>query len=183
MTCLKAELEKRGFTVIAVYEEIVPGWEDMYSERWGRLELERAIVRAKDAKAVLVAPSVDRFRRSWNPKWRKKQPQPPLNLFEIKRLLDEADGVQLATLIHPDTPPEQVRSEQTKRGQAGKASYGGRPKETKKAKRLRLVPVARALWKKGCSYRRIGRRLKVHWSTVRDWLRGEGKSAHPADGD
>jgi predicted site-specific integrase-resolvase len=39
LTRLRAELEKRGFTVIAVYQEIVPGWDYMCSGRWGRLRL------------------------------------------------------------------------------------------------------------------------------------------------
>lgn len=179
---LKTELEKRGFTVIAVYWEIVPGWEYIHSEWWGRLGLERAILKAKEANGLVVAESVERFRRTYDPDW-KKRPQPlPLTLFDMKRLMDEAEGVQLATLIHPDTPPRKVRSEQTKRGQAGKGNYGGRPKESRKARRLRLLPVARALWKKGCSYRRIARKLKIHWSTIRDWIKREEKSAHLATG-
>jgi hypothetical protein len=40
---LKRELEARGFTVIAVYCEIVPGWEYACSGRWGRVKFECAI--------------------------------------------------------------------------------------------------------------------------------------------
>src|SRR6266511_2226742 len=168
---------KRGVPLIAVFWEIVPGWEEMYSDKGGRLGFERAILKAKAAGAVLASASVDRFRRSWDPDWKKRKRQRRLSVFEFESLMTEADGVPLATLIHPDTAPNEVRSYQTKRGRAGKGNCGGRPRERfpKKAIRLEKRPVAVVLWKQGFSYRQISRRLNVSWSTIRDWIKSDHK--------
>jgi len=180
LAILKMEVEKRDVPVIAVFWEIVPGWEEMYSDKWSRLEFERAILKAKAAGAVIAAASVDRFRRSWDPDWKKRKRQRRLSVFEIESLMTEADGVPLATLIHPDTAPNEVRSYQTKRGQAGKGNYGGRPAERfpKKAIRLEKKPEAIALWKQGFSYRRIGRLWNVTRSTIRDWTKNVHQKPH-----
>jgi len=179
---MKRELEKRGLIVIAVYWEIVPGWERADSERWGRHALDCAIAKARHANAVVVTESVDRFRRSYRRDWKPGQPQPPLNALDLKWLMDEAAGVRLATLLHPDTPPDEVRSEQTKRGQTGKGNYGGRPVEQfpKKAKRLKLKPLALWLWGEGVSYRQIADELDAPFTTVHGSIRPE-KSVHSAN--
>lgn len=169
---LVAEMEKLGFLVIAIFQEVVPGWEEV------RIGFEKAVLKAKDAGAVIVAESVSRYIRIL--RYRSRRFQPP-SVFDMRRLMAEADGVPLATLVHPDAPESEERSEQTKRGQAGKGNYGGRPKEQfrKKAKRLKQKPKAIALRREGFSYRQIGRKLGVHWSTIRDWTKDE-KTAHPA---
>jgi DNA invertase Pin-like site-specific DNA recombinase len=167
ISTLRRELEKRGFSVIEVVQEIASGWLD------SRIGFFRAITKAKAADAVVVALSVDRFRRAY--RYHPSDKILPLNVIEVEELMSEAAGVQLATLIHPDTPPEQVRSEQTKRGQVATGRYGGRPKETKKERRVRLLPVVLKLRKSGWSYRKIGRKVKVHWGTVRDWISQRGE--------
>jgi DNA invertase Pin-like site-specific DNA recombinase len=176
---LRAEVEKRGCWVVDVFREIVPGWEDMYGEKWGRQAFERAIQRAKELNAVVVAESVSRFRRSFDPTWRKGDQQPPLSVAEIEALMAEAEGVRLATLVPPDSPLEEVRSYETKRGQGGKNRRGGRPAKvnevSKKAKRHLLKPKAKALHSEGYSYRWIGIKLGAPWSTVRDWIKSEQK--------
>jgi len=150
-----------------------------FGYKWGRLEFERAILMAKDSGAVIAAASVDRFRRSWDPDW-KKRCQRRLSVFKIESLTTEADGVPLATLIHPDTEPNEVRSYQTKRGQAGKGNCGGHLAEkfSKKARRLVKKPKVIALWKQGFSYRQIACRLNVPWSTIRDWTKTVHKKPH-----
>jgi len=167
-TNCKAAVDKRGCSVVEIIEEIASGW---LEERIG---FERAILAARAAGATIVAESVDRFKRSWPKR------NAPLSVFDMNRLMAEAVGVRLATVVHPDTPPNEVRSYQSKRGQAGKGNYGGRPKAEypKKARRLRLSPEAIAFRHEGKSYRQIGALLNVSWSTVRDWLKRE-KTAHP----
>ena len=90
LAILKMEVEKRDVPVIAVFWEIVPGWEEMYSDKWSRLEFERAILKAKAAGAVIAAASVDRFRRSWDPDWKKRKRQRRLSVFEIESLMTAA---------------------------------------------------------------------------------------------
>src|SRR5438094_5240014 len=86
---LKTELEKRGFKVIAIYSETEPGWRDR------RIGFERAIDNAQSAGAVVVAESVDRYRKSWVPDWNDRKRQRRLSVFDVKRLMAEADGVPL----------------------------------------------------------------------------------------
>jgi DNA invertase Pin-like site-specific DNA recombinase len=181
MENLRREVARRGLVVLGAYREIVPGWEEMHGDKWGRRAFEKAVYKAQAASAVVVAESVDRFRRAFSPKWRENHRQASLTVMEMKRLMDEVDGVRLATLLHPDMPPKGVSSAQTKRGQAGKGNYGGRPKRKhpKKEERLTKKPLAIEMRKGGYSYRRIARELNVPWSTVRDWVRHVEKSAHP----
>jgi DNA invertase Pin-like site-specific DNA recombinase len=162
---LKNEVEKLGFVVVEIFEEIGSGWVD------GRPEFERAVLKAQSMRAVLVAACMDRFRRCW--RYQTECETPPLNLFEMKRLMTEADGVRLATLIHPDAPRSVVRSEQTKWGQAGRGNYGGRPvrRFPKKEKRLAKKPQAVDMRKAGLSYGQISRALRIPRSTVRDWIK------------
>jgi predicted site-specific integrase-resolvase len=71
---LKAALERRGFTVIAVYEEIVPGWESMDAEFDLRSAFMSAVHKAIATNSIIVAVSVDRFKRSLRDRWRKGRP-------------------------------------------------------------------------------------------------------------
>jgi hypothetical protein len=162
-----------------VISDIIPGWEHVGSKR-GRHEFERAVFLAKQHGAVIVAESVNRFRRPFDPDYKGRKQELPLSLFDLKRLMVEAEGVPLVTIVPPDTSPSEVRSYQTRRGQAGKDCFGGRPQKRfpKKATRLELTPAAIQLWNAGFSYRKIGQKLGVHFSTVRDWLKCWQKSAH-----
>src|SRR6184192_3347760 len=51
-TYLKTEVEKRSFPIIAVFEEIAPGWQDC------RIGFKKAILKAQAAGAVVIAESV-----------------------------------------------------------------------------------------------------------------------------
>jgi predicted site-specific integrase-resolvase len=163
---LKMETEKCGHKVIAEFKQVVYGW-DIENQT----ALEWAILKAKAAGAFVVAESVDRFRRCW--RYRKTDKMLPLNVFEMKQLMAEADGVQLVTLLHPDTPPNEVRRYQTKRGQAGKGNYGGRPvtKLSPRERRIAQMPEALNLRKAGRSWREIAHQLKVPCTTIRDWVK------------
>lgn len=161
---LKAKVERKGFHVIDAFAEIAPGW------RRRRSKLRRAILKAKRHGAVVVAESLDRF---WRRRKRRDGTIPPLRKGEIKLLLLEADGVELATFEHPDSPPGKVRAEQTKRGQQGRGRVGGRPKikhpfaERKK----KLLPEVLKLHRDGYSYSQIAKLLNCARSTAGRWGR------------
>lgn len=163
---LIADVEAMGFSVVKVFEEIAQGWLD------DRTEFYRAVVTAKRLGLPLVAEAVNRF-------WRCRPflgRMAPLRIFDIKRLMNAAEGVQLATLIPPGTPAKLVHAEQTKRGQCARGNYGGRPKESKKARRERLLPTVLELRRK-LSIRKIAKEVNVPWSTVRDWIDDHKKTA------
>lgn len=168
---LMGHLTKRGFKVVTVVKEIVPGWAET------RIGLERAAVIAKDEGAVVVAESGCRFLRSSsfkrdkNGKRRINQNASP-TIYEMKGLMGLVDGARLATLLPPDTHWTQVRGEQSKRGQAGTGHKGGRghrsPGWTKKRRELTLAEVLE-LREDGLSLRKIGQWVRAPWSTIRDW--------------
>jgi len=161
----KAKLERKGFTVVEICREIIPAWEEATSER-GRFKLERAVLLAKEHGAIVVAESLDRFRRTFVYQWKKGEFQPPLTAYEMNRLMEEADGVPLATLTHPDATPSKVRRDQTKRGQAGKGHFGGRPVtkfSSKTEVREKLRPIAIKLRKFGLGYGGIAKQLSVDY--------------------
>lgn len=172
---LRRELERRGFKVVGVFKEIATGSSD------DRTTLELAILEAERLGAILVAESANRFIR--HPEFHPQtNPDRLPSVFDFERLMVMAGNVKLATLHHPDTHWKAVLGFQSKRGQQGSGNYGGRPSRRgpgwAKARRLKLLPVALARRKKGRSYRRIGRELEIHWSTIRDWIKQ--KTAHPA---
>lgn len=172
---LIAAVKQKDCPIVGIFEEVVSGWLEAVSDyNESRAEFFRAILKAKQTGAVVVALSMDRFYR----RRRHHGKLLPLTVFHLKRLLLNADGVNLATLKHPDTPPDQVHKEHTERGQAWTGHYGGRPRRTKKKRRESLLPVVLQMWREGGSYRRIGREVNVSWSTVRDWVKDYGKTAH-----
>jgi DNA invertase Pin-like site-specific DNA recombinase len=157
---------ERNWTVVAK----LAGVESARTER--RKGLRKLIRLAKKHKAVLVAESIDRFIR--NP-----TPYAPTDDGDVRRLAKAAEGVQFALVNPPATSARKVRSDQTKRGQAEKQHYGGRPRieSPMKARRLALLPKVIHLHEQGWGYLQIGKQTGVATSTVRDWLRGERKSA------
>lgn len=162
---LNLQLDRMGCEGIAVYKETASGWAE------DRFKLELAAVRAKEAGAVLVAESTCRFIRGFRLKGTKKNVPP--SILEFHRLKTLVDGARLATLLHPDTPENEVRKYQTKRGQTWSGNRGGRPKVqmTNKQRRKLKMPKALALHEAGRSYREIGKSLGVAWSTIRDWIK------------
>src|SRR4051794_39404833 len=74
---LMKELKKRGFVVIAVFEEIVSGDAECQPQ------LDLALFKAKVTGAILVAESVDRFRRCF----RRSGRPAPLNSFTLGQLV------------------------------------------------------------------------------------------------
>jgi DNA invertase Pin-like site-specific DNA recombinase len=165
-TNLEANVVKPDFSVFGVYEEIIPGWAE---ERRG---FECAVLEAFTVGGAVVAECVNRLIRH------RRKLDTFFTVFEMKELMSQVAGVPLATILHPDSPPDEVSSYQTKRGQAGNGNYGGRPKKihhSKKLIRLENKDEAIELRNDGLSYRKIGRWLNIHWSTIRDWIKSEEK--------
>jgi DNA invertase Pin-like site-specific DNA recombinase len=79
-----------------------------------------------------------------------------------------ADGVPLATLMHPDAP---ARGQQTRRGMRAKDRRGGRPVPGYK-KRRRLLNQTKIRWLigLGLSARAVARLLNLHPNQVARWL-------------
>ncbi len=87
----------------------------------------------------------------------------------------DAEGVLLATIVHPDASPEVVTSFQSKRGQCGREKFGGHPlipQLSKKDRRLTTKPKALAMRAEGRSIRQISAQLDIPASTIQGWLEG-----------
>jgi DNA invertase Pin-like site-specific DNA recombinase len=172
------ELERRGFEVVAVFKETVPGWAE------NRIGLERAALKAKEVGAVVVAESGCRFLRSFSFKRDRKgkvridQKALP-NVLEMDRVIALVDGAQLATLLPVDTHWKTVRGAQSKRGQIAAGNRGGRPGREpgwKNRRRESKMLLVLRLRRGGLSYRKIGVISGVPWSTVRDWIQAKRSS-------
>lgn len=89
--------------------------------------LSRVAKLAKEKEATILAESVDRLLRS--PLYHPADcPDATPNDVQFRHLMLTTQGVQLATLVDPDSPSSTVRSKQRKRGQTTQAKKGGRPK-------------------------------------------------------
>lgn len=131
-----------------------------------------AIARKQGAK--LVAESTDRFIR--NPLYHSsKNPNAQARRLELEDLARVTRGLTLATLLHPDASPTQVRSFHRKRGQQAKDRKGGRPKMNKpgykKERRQRLQPRVVRQYRAGFSFRQISAMTGVPIATAHDWVR------------
>jgi hypothetical protein len=106
-----------------MFADVASGW------KWDcRPGLRAAIRRAKKEGAIIVAESTDRFIRS-KAFHTKNNPGAQPTQDEFLMLQRKADGVQLATILPPDTPWREVRGHQSRRGQNGKQRRGGRPRK------------------------------------------------------
>jgi DNA invertase Pin-like site-specific DNA recombinase len=174
---LGKEVKKRGIEVVYIFSEIVGGHMEMNDEYSpARSKFYKAIALAHRSGCGILAESVCRFRRGWMSKENKqKKGQRPLSIFEIETLMEEAKGVPLVTIVHPDSPPDKgnTRSYQTKRGQSEKNKKGGRLpiKRPKKEKRKRLWSHVMQMRKAGIGWGTISEKTGVSIRTVRDWIR------------
>lgn len=138
-----------------------------------RLWLERAVALARKHGGAVLAETTDRFARHpfFNP---KTDPGLIPMRHQFKALADLAGDVILATHLHPDASPKQVRSYQTKRGQRAKGKPGGRPKNNppgyKKERREAMRDEVIRLRKLNVSRRRIAALIGVAYPTVRRWV-------------
>jgi len=168
------ELERKDFDVVGIFKELAS------ADAEDRITLELAALKAKEAKAVLVAESTDRYVRGFCCKREADKPRRiavPPNVIQFERFLALVHGTKIATLWHPDLSEKEVRKLQSNRGQKG--HRGGRPPMTKKRRRELKAPVAVKLRQDGLSWRQIGNTLKEPWRTAKDWVIARAKSTHP----
>lgn len=163
----RRELEKLGVTVIERYKEIESGWDN---DHWmDRGALAAAAAHAKRLGVVLVAESLSRFIRSVDYHPSKNSHAVPTRA-EFEKLLRITEGVTLATIAHPDTPPTAERGVQSKRGMIQKNRMGGRPrKRTRTIRPLETIQQAMELRAAGWSLGEIAKALKVPRPTVQSW--------------
>lgn len=163
-------IAKKGNPLKSIWREIASGYA---LDAGDRLAFEFAIADAKRYGAVLVFESISRLVRNifYHP---SKTPDAMPTEFEMKRVMELLDGVQVATLCPPNATPSEIRSYETIRGQYMKGNKGGCPKKPKpgdkKKCRLENLPIAIQLNGAGFSLREIGRKLGIAHSTVADWL-------------
>jgi DNA invertase Pin-like site-specific DNA recombinase len=159
-------LEDNGATVVAVYRDVASGWN---ADRPG---LMAALEKAREVGAIVVARSTDRFIRSIDYTPENPQLQPTVEEYEKLRLA--TNGVTLATILPPDTPWQEIRGQQSKRGQEAKGQRGGRPQTKepgwKKRRQLANLPKLRWMVWLGISHRRIAGWLNVPRTTIQRWI-------------
>ncbi len=179
---LRNAATKRRVNVVGVHRCIVLGFDCSDCSRnrprgsWV-VELVRAAELAKKHGAKLLATETDRFVR--HPAY-----EPKLNPTAQARECDLADlvfwtgGVPLLTLLHPDSPPSKVKSNQSKRGQQAVGHKGGRPPVAepiakpgdKKRRREEMLPLVLKLHSRGLKLGQIAGETDVPRRTVSRWI-------------
>jgi len=174
---LRREHKKMKIPILGCYPEVSSGW-ILNDDRWA---LVKAVKKArkyirKGKPVVIVTTSSDRFLR--NEYFTTNGPDVLPTKAEFEKLKKLTRNVPLVTLLHPDMPPMEVRSWQTKWGQKTKGNKGGRPKVNKpgykKKQRLEKLPRVLRLRKKGASWRDINALTGVAKTTATDWVRKYG---------
>lgn len=138
--------------------------------------LTRAVELARRAGAVVVAESVCRLIRSplFDPLAGPDDPFARPSWQDLDRLLAVTEDVELYTAVSPGATPAQIRGYQSRRGQLGKGSFGGRPPKQERGwkwrRREELRPEAIRLHAAGLGYGTIADRLGLSRSTVQGWL-------------
>jgi len=154
--------------VVTYFKETASGWCN---------DRERLIWAAKTAKAcnaVLLAESTCRFLRHAG-YHSSRRPDILPTVDDFKTLLSNTKHVQLATMMHPDTPWRKVKSYHVKRGQQTKQRQGGRPVGQypgyKKEQRKQNLNRVLKLHTKGETVAAIVRVTGIARSTINDWIR------------
>lgn len=135
--------------------------------------LKKAIMTAKKLKAILLVESVGRLVRN-----RSYHPVHYPHLLPEKGQFDEirsiAPNVQIMSGLDPSAAPQEIRSNETKRGQKAKGNKGGRPKKNKPGykKKIREEKLGAAIKcrEEGYSLSAISRKLEVKKSTIQYWM-------------
>lgn len=166
---LRQQHKTRGIPLVGCYLEVGSG--SILDEK--REGLRKAIQAAKQhVNAVIVTTSTDRFLRNRCFTTDRLDTMP--NEEEFEELNRRADSVPLATYLHPDMPPKEVRGYQSKWGQRTKGNKGGPPLKKspgyKKRRRLRNLPRVLRLQKGGKNPSQIAVRTGIARSTVCDWI-------------
>ncbi|MFZ0035118.1 MAG: helix-turn-helix domain-containing protein [Sedimentisphaerales bacterium] len=172
---LRRELGQRAIPIVShYYNEVSSGWV-LDKKRWALVDAveEAKKLIKKGIQAVIVAPSTDRFLRNRDFHTKERPDLLPTEA-EFEKLKELTCNIPLATLLHPDMPPREVRSYQTKWGQEAKGNKGGRPEKKgpgyKKRRRIRKRGRVIWLYKQGTAVCDIARKTNVKQSTINDWI-------------
>ncbi len=166
---LRNQIDKRDAKVVHVVRYVGSGFEP--------LRLPLAVRFAKQHSAKIVALSTDRFIRheSFKSTGTKKARTLRVNTGGLEILREIAKGVELVTLLDPNATLPECAGLQKKIGQQMKNSKGGRPNKRKpgykKERRQKNLPIVFQLRTEGLKIRDIARKLIIHESTIRHWLR------------
>jgi hypothetical protein len=166
---LRRKLKKLNIPIVGCYREVSSGVVLNYD----RVVLVNAAKEAIIQKAVIVAPSTDRFLRNkdFNTKTNPYVLPTEAEFEELKKL---TGNVPLVTLLHPDMSPRKVRGYVSKWGQKAKGNTGGHPilkrPGYKKKRREKELPKVRQLLKKGNNPTEIHRILDIPRSTISGWI-------------
>lgn len=165
MTFQRAEMARLGSRVVAEYRYVGSGTDSSW--------IIPAVRKARKLGAVIVAACTDRLVRSSFRTDSKHAKKRQANEGELERLSEMANGVKLATLLHPTAGPIESKKFHSLWGQTASGRRGGRPSlskaETKERKR-KLLPTVLALHKLGLSDRAIAANTLLPRSTIRDWI-------------
>ena len=168
---LQNECKNGGAKVVEYVCETASGYSHSLPERE---VIFTAVVLARENKAVLVVPCIDRLVRA-----ESGGKFDPLTEKDIQRVMEVTGSVSIVSIIPPGTPMKQCRSLLTKWGQAGKNKPGGRPRKKRpfemKKRRQQFSPIVAKLRKRGLTYEAIRKRIwrkyktEISRSTVRRW--------------
>lgn len=154
--------------ITTTFKEVASGWED------DRTRLIDAARTAKACNAVLVAESTCRFLRSARFHSNKKPGVLP-TIYEYESLVNDTQGVTLATIMPPDTAWKDIKGFQAKRGQRSRNSHGGRPRDKypgyKNDRRTKYLKQVLQYDQKGLSIADIVRKTNIPRSTISDWIK------------
>jgi DNA invertase Pin-like site-specific DNA recombinase len=164
----KAELRKLGVKVIAVFKEANTAKEFDECHR----TLAGAAYYAKEHDAILVATATDRYVR--HRQFVPKRPDLLPRVHEFEQLVAMTLGVTLATITHPDAPPEEVQGIRSRAGQIESGNNGGRPGKAgyKNRRRKQMKPAAIEMREEGRTLGEIAAKLRIKKSTLQGWLKG-----------
>jgi hypothetical protein len=174
---LRQQAARLGANVCGTETHVGPGTSPIW--------LARAAALAKARGAKILAESTDRLIRHpgyHSAEWNDAQARE----CDLAEMAYYTDGVVVATLLHPNATPAEVRAYQRKRGQRAKAARGGRPAKRpgyKKQRREELMPRVKQMVAEGASINRIAVELKIPRRTARRWERSFLANAELLKGD
>jgi hypothetical protein len=177
---LRKELKRLNIPIRDCCKDVCSGWLIHHEKRTG---LRKAIRKAKaqnrkGINVIILSPSSDRFLRN---RYYHSQERPDLipTEDEFSEFVKLTRNVPLATFLHPDMPPEKVRSKQTKWGQQVKGKRGGRPRKEypgyKKKLRNEKLPIVLKLNNQGKRICEISNLTGIKGDAVSDWINKDGK--------
>ncbi|HUE16125.1 MAG TPA: helix-turn-helix domain-containing protein, partial [Planctomycetaceae bacterium] len=169
--CIVSELRRLGCRKKIVIVSAAGEKKDITGDR---PKFKRAVALAKEHDAILVAWSRDRFFRGrfFDGKHQREAP----SWREWRCFERMVRGVDVATILRPDSTWAEVLSRATIRGHRyhGSVVGGDHKPGCKKRRRERLWPKVLKFHKQGLSTHQISRRTGINQPTVWRWIRRYG---------